>query len=169
MAPTKSVPRAAALALALLDPSGAFAEETGPLGWTRSLYEREIEQYNSSTEGRSAEDLMAVFSPQTRALWRRAAAGPGPKLEGPILHIFLGWGVLPSLKARLKSVRSAPTAEGASEDQSVIVDIEVRERPRRMVIVTTTKCAEGQSLCIDDIQYDTGMSLKPYLHELAGD
>jgi hypothetical protein len=159
------VPSALVLLLTLLTPAGVRCEENGPLGWTRSLYEREVEQYNSSTHGRSADDLMSAFSPETRALWRRAAAGPGPKLEGPILHVFFGWGVLPNLKAKLKSVREAPDRE----DQAVIVDVEVRERPRRMVIVTTTKCAEDQVRCIDDIQYDTGMSLKPYLHELAGD
>lgn len=166
MAPAKLRSSLAALICGIGCSGLSHAATPDAVSWVEKLYRAEAERHNAQV--RDQRDLPpGVISPDTQALREAARKGPGPKLEGPILHIILGWGIFPPDKVTITSVK-AGAARGAFT--TVLVDLVARERPRSVIVVLTHDCDAGvkNGWCIHDLEYSDGKALRAYLAELAG-
>ncbi len=146
--------------------TGGAAEARKPIppfaAWARLLYEQEIARHAAFARGErsAASDIERRFTPETRALIATAQGRIMPRTEpdGPILHVFLGWGALPGRRIELKDVR----ADGPS---SAIVDLAINDVGRRLV-VTGAYDADGEGWRIIDIHYGAGSLDESYVARL---
>lgn len=127
--------------------------------WVRSLYERTV----AATRERRplsigelrvalAEDLLALIE---------APPVPTDDPDGPVLDVFLGWGVLPGTSVTLTGVHQLSAASAPI----VRVDLLVRGEAHSLNL---NLAREGDGFRISDIVYDRGRPLRAHLRHQAG-
>jgi len=137
----------------------AFAAESAA-DWTRALYQREIRRHLAG-ESVSQEEFLSPFAPRTQEAWLAARKGPGPAIEGPILHPYFGWGVLPQQPVALLGV------EAQQDDGSfarIKIDLRIKGLARRAIVEMRKISSDWR---IDDIAYEQGESFREYLLKCA--
>jgi hypothetical protein len=95
------------------------------------------------------EQVWAIFTPRTRAAKIASLKRPRPRLEGPILHPLFGWGVLPRQDRALARMTIMLLIGGGMRYATVEAEM------------------IGGSWLIDDVSYDAGEGLRPYLLRCA--
>lgn len=157
---------AAILSFLALGTAGCTAvAEPSKVAFVREVYADELRAFQQWPPQQGASS--ALFSRETQDLQRAAKAGPGPKLDGPILHTLFGWHVFPNFRVELKSVEASQTFANRGK---VSVALTVNEAPREIIVSVSEDCWAGSATiqyCIDDLQYDNGTSYKAYLKSLA--
>jgi hypothetical protein len=131
----------------------AFAADSAA-AWIQTLYQTEIGR--RSDEPVSQERFLSVFTPRMQEIWLAARKGPGPKMEGPILNAYFGWGVLPGQAVAVTGV--ATLGEDVSTAR-VALDLRVNGRARRVVVETQRISGAWR---IDNIGYDQGESFRAH-------
>jgi hypothetical protein len=126
----------------------------------RALYVREI-RIHMNRAPETPEDYLCAYSRRTQQAWAASLKGPGPKMDGPILHPLFGWGMLPGASVEMTGLRSL-------EDDGVHARLEIALRVRgetRRAIVTA-EVSDG-AWRIDDVSYDQGEGFRSYLLRCA--
>jgi len=131
----------------------AIAEDSAA-AWIQTLYRTEIARRPG--EPVSQESFLSAFTPSLREIWLAARKGPGPKMEGPILNAYFGWGVLPGHSIEI--TRVATLSEDASSGR-VALELRVNGRARRVIVETRRISGAWR---IDDIVYDQGESFRAH-------
>jgi hypothetical protein len=142
-------------------PIGAAVAADSAATWVRALYQAEIDRRLGDPVSQAA--FLSVFTPRMQEIWLAARKGPGPKMEGPILHAYFGWGVLPGQPVVVEKV--ATLAEDASTAR-VALDLRVNGRARRVVVEARQIAGAWR---IDDIAYDQGESFRAHQLKCATD
>ena len=148
------------LALAGALPMVGAAAPESPLAWVEARYVSVLADFVSGA--RVAEsDFLSAFTPQMQAVWREARKGPGPKMAGPILNVYFGWGVLPGRDVVLEGF-ALDSDDG--DEARVRVDLRVQGAPRRTYV--DVKRISG-AWRIEDIAYSQGDSFQTYERKCA--
>jgi hypothetical protein len=138
----------------------AFAAESAA-DWTRALYQREIGRHLAG-ESVSQEEFLSPFTPRTQEAWLAARKGPGPAMDGPILHPYFGWGVLPRQPVALLGVE---TQQDDGSFARIKIDLRIKGLARWAIVEIRKISGDWR---IDDIAYDQGQSFREYLLKCAG-
>ncbi|SDR48419.1 hypothetical protein SAMN05444161_4475 [Rhizobiales bacterium GAS191] len=152
-----------ALSFALLGlaPGAAALAPQSVLEWLHDVYAAEAARI---AHGQSLSDaeFLALLTPQTAKLWREAREHPTPDLpEGPTLNAFFGWGVAPGSKVAFVG---AAVVLGTVDAPVVLVDLMVKELPRRVVVDVVE---DARSWRIANIVYDAGDDFVSFEKRLA--
>jgi hypothetical protein len=109
----------------------------------------------------SETEFLAVFTRGTREVWLAARGKRSNATDGPVLHAFFGWGVLPRHEVRLARIIAADAAGNAP----VAVYLDVNGQRRRVELQVVREDSEWR---VSDIVYDRGASFLAHFRRLAG-
>jgi hypothetical protein len=129
--------------------------------FVRELYTAQAAAQIADTHPGSAE-FDALFSRNMRALMNAPKVRPDERLDGAILNVFFGWGVLPKIPVTLDNV--APAADATGSPALVRVDIMVRGEKRRILV---RPVREDGAWRIADISYGSGPGLVAYYRRIT--
>jgi hypothetical protein len=138
--------------------AAAFAADSAA-AWVRALYQTEIARRPG--EPISQERFLSAFTPRTQEIWLAARKGPGPKMEGPILNAYFGWGVLPGHSVELMGIS---TLGADASTARIALDLRVNGRARRVIVEARRVSGAWR---IDDIIYDEGESFRAHQTKCA--
>jgi len=130
--------------------------------FVRELYTAQAAAQIADAHQSSAE-FDALFSRKVRALMSAPKVHPDKRLDGPILNVFFGWGVLPKLPVTLDNV--APAADATGSLALVRVDMTFRGEKRQILV---RPVREGGTWRIADISYGSGPGLVAYYRRITG-
>lgn len=162
----KALRSIASIACLLGAPSLAGCAETNPskVEYVREVYATKVEAFASQ---RIAARFDSLLSQRTQELLRLAKAGPGPELDGPILHPLFGWRVLPNMRV---TFTSAEPVRGVTQSDDVRVIVNVDGAARDILVTVSESCLDGSATvryCIDDFHYSSGKSYREHLAALT--
>jgi hypothetical protein len=142
--------------------SGATALPLRPISdWIRDIYTAQAARIASSQPPDEAE-FLALFTPEVGALWRAAHRSPevsAPEEQG--FDALFGWRVPQGAKLGFVAVSKVL---GTADAPTLLVDVVVSDRPRRIVIDAVEN--EG-SWRIANIAYDEGEDFLSFERKLA--
>ena len=122
--------------------------------WAAAFYRDEIARHARQAPQLSDEETLNLFTPELGALIveSRKHVPPPSEPNGPILHLFLGWGAFPNREITLNGVAAAPAVDGKSR---ATVDITIAGY-RRPLLLTGVFDRQVKRWRIVDIDYGAG-------------
>ena len=136
----------------------ARAQTGDSVSFVRDFYVKEIARH-AAKERVSEAVFLSVFTADAQNVWRAAQSNRNRAnlTVGPILHIFLGQGVLPGREVKLGAV-------AAAGGDAVSVALTVQGNPRQLIVRTVR---DGGTWKFADIDYGGGESFMAYFRRLS--
>jgi hypothetical protein len=138
----------------------AAAEPNPAVDFVGDLYTRQL-QFHLAKTGLGAE-FEKLFTRDMRALMDAPRVNLSRMPEGPKLHAFFGWGILPGLDIRIERVEAA---KGLGQSGWVRVDLAYRGEQHHVLVHPVREDGDWR---IADIIYENRGSLSDRYRQMTG-